>query len=96
MKEAQAYLPELLPTKVEAMDLTYYCDGVKRHLVCIPYSVENLHRMALDLRIGKHWFHAGEKAHYDLPKTRIAEITSKCQLVNSRTILTIIKTGKLE
>lgn len=31
----------------------YVTDG-KRHLVCIPYSVENLHQMAADLGIGRH------------------------------------------
>ena len=34
----------------------YVTDG-KRHLVCIPYSTENLHAMATDLGIGRHWFH---------------------------------------
>lgn len=77
-------------------DLIYYCDGIKRHLVCIPYSVANLHRMALDLQIKTCWFHSGKKAHYDLPKTRIHEISAKCVLVDSRTILTIIKTGEIE
>lgn len=95
MKITQAYLPVLLPSVARIDDLTYYCDGVKRHLVCIPYSIVNLHRMALDLSLSRVWFHAGEKAHYDLPKTRIDEISAKCQLVNSRIILTIIKTGKL-
>jgi hypothetical protein len=51
--------------------------------------------MAHALQIGRHWFHAGEKTHYDLPKSRIAEITAKCEQVNSRTILTIIKTGNI-
>lgn len=95
MRITQAHFPELLPSEAETNDLTYYCDGIKRHLVCIPYSIINLHRMALNLGLSRAWFHAGEKAHYDLPKTRIAEISDKCELVNSRIILTIIKTGKL-
>ena len=96
MKLAQAYVPQILAALNTIHDLVYYCDGAKRHLVCIPYSVANLHRMALNLGLSRAWFHSGEKAHYDLPKTRIAEITAKCVLVNSRTILTIIKTGILE
>lgn len=59
------------------MDLKYYCDN-KRHLVCKPYSKENLHVMAADLGIGQHWFH---KDHYDIPKTRINEIMNKCIIV---------------
>ncbi len=65
----------------------YVTDG-KRHLVCIPYSVENLHEMAADLSIGRHWFH---KNHYDIPKKRIDEITSKCTIVSSKDIVKIIR-----
>ena len=49
-----------------------YCDD-KRHLVCIPYSVQNLHRMAEDLGIRKCWFH---KNHYDIPKGMINFVTN--------------------
>lgn len=65
----------------------YVTDG-KRHLVCIPYSVENLHEMAADLGIGRHWFH---KNHYDIPKKRMDEIASKCMLVSSKDIVKIIR-----
>ena len=54
--------------------MKYYCDD-QRHLVCIPYSIENLHKMAEDLNINKCWFH---KNHYDIPKRRIKEIQEKC------------------
>ena len=65
----------------------YVTDG-KRHLVCIPYSTENLHKMATDLGIGRHWFH---KNHYDIPKKRMDEISSKCILVSSKDIVKIIR-----
>ena len=67
--------------------MIYYCDS-QRHLVCIPYSIENLHKMAEDLNIKRCWFH---KNHYDIPKRRIKEITDKCIIVDSKEILTIIK-----
>lgn len=67
--------------------LTYYCDN-KRHLVCKPYSIENLHRMANELNIKKCWFH---KTHYDIPKRRIDEIQSKCTIVSPKEIVNIIK-----
>lgn len=57
--------------------LTFYSDN-KRHLVCLPYSVENLHIMANILSIDKCWFH---KDHYNIPKKRIDEIQSKTQIV---------------
>ena len=72
-------------------DLKYYCDS-HRHLVCVPYSIENLHRMARSLGIDRAWLHRGkDKAHYDIPKHRINEISSKCTIVSSSDILKIIK-----
>lgn len=66
--------------------LTYLCDG-KRHLICIPYSIPNLHIMANSLNIKQCWFH---KDHYDIPKRRIVEITSKCKIVSSKELVRII------
>ena len=70
--------------------LEYVCDDA-RHLVCTPYSVENLHRMAGELGIGRHWFHAGRLAHYDIPKRRVQEIATKCRIVTSHELLAVIK-----
>ena len=66
--------------------MKYLCDDF-RHLICVPYSVENLHKMAAELGIKKCWFH---KDHYDIPKRRIGEIQGKCEVISSRTILEII------
>lgn len=72
-------------------DLTYYCDD-ERHLVCVPYSVHNLHLMAADLGIHRCWFHSGSRyPHYDIPKRRIAEIQGKCNVVGVRDILKIVR-----
>lgn len=71
--------------------MEYYCD-TQRHLVCVPYSLENLHEMARDLGIKPCWFH---KDHYDIPKKRITEIQAKCKVIKPREILSIIKNGKL-
>ena len=67
--------------------MTYYCDS-NRHLICVPYSIENLHKMAKDLGIKKHWFH---KDHYDIPKSRIEEIEAKCLKITSKEIVKLIK-----
>ena len=76
--------------------LRYFCD-VGRHLVCLPYSVENLHAMAADLGIKRCWWHSGASyAHYDIPKRRIAEIKSKCTVVTGREILRIVKGERTE
>lgn len=72
-------------------ELTFYCDNA-RHLVCVPYTVENLHRMARELGIHPCWFHRNASyPHYDIPKRRIAEIQAKCKVVSSRVILAIVK-----
>jgi hypothetical protein len=67
--------------------MEFVCDN-KRHLVCIPYSIENLHKMAEELDIKRCWFH---KDHYDIPKRRIEEIQNKCRIVTSREIVGIVR-----
>lgn len=69
--------------------MEYFTDG-KRHLVCLPFSVENLHEMAFDLGIHRCWFHAGKYPHYEIPKRRIDEITAKCTMISSKELLKII------
>lgn len=73
--------------------LRYLCDR-SRHIVCLPYSIENLHAMARDLRLSRGWFHAGRWPHYDMPENRIAELTARCEVVSPRVILNIIRTGR--
>lgn len=72
-------------------ELVYYSDH-KRHLVCYPYSIENLHLMAEDLRIKNCWFH---KDHYDIPKKRIDEIKERTVNVSSKDIVKIIRGEEL-
>lgn len=68
--------------------MKYFCDD-NRHLVCVPYSRENLHAMAEDLGIKRCWFHSGRHPHYDIPKRRVTEIQAKCTVVSNRDILRI-------
>jgi len=68
-----------------------YCDGPGRHLVCVPYSTENLHHVAATLGIKRCWFTAGRHPHYDIPKRRIQEIMGKARVVDTETILDIIR-----
>lgn len=75
------------------VELEYYCDE-QRHLVCIPYNVENLHLMATDLGIKRSWFHRKRNAkHYDIPKLRFKEICEKCNLISGTALYRIIKDG---
>lgn len=71
------------------LPLKYYCDD-SRHLICIPYSIENLHQMATILNLNKSWFHSGKFPHYDVPKRRIEEIQTKCEIVSKKEIINII------
>lgn len=71
--------------------MKFYCDKA-RHLVCVPYSVANLHQMAEFLGIRRCWFHPSKSGeHYDIPASRIAEISQKCINVDSRAILRICR-----
>jgi hypothetical protein len=68
--------------------ISYVCDKA-RHLVCLPYSIENLHAMAKALDIKRGWFH---RDHYDIPKRRVEEIKTRChEVVSSREIVAIIR-----
>ena len=70
--------------------LKFYTDG-KRHLVCLPYNIENLHLMAVELRLHSNWFHNGRNPHYDLPIRRMKELEEKCIIVSSKDIVKICK-----
>ena len=73
------------------IELEYYCDS-HRHLVCIPYSIPNLHLMAKDLEIKMSWFHRKKGfQHYDIPIKRVKEIIGKCTQVSSRDLVKIVK-----
>jgi hypothetical protein len=73
--------------------MKYICDN-NRHLICLPYSVNNLYKMADSLNIKKCWFH---KNHYDIPKKRIVEIMSKCEIISTKEIIKIInKSAKID
>lgn len=74
MRSLSTQVPEHLSN---VSSLRFYCDE-GRHLVCVPYSVENLHRMADEQGIKRCWFHNGSYAHYDIPKRRRAEIVHGC------------------
>jgi len=70
--------------------MEFFCDTM-RHLVCKPYSVENLHKMASILNIKRCWFHNCSNPHYDIPKMRIKEISDKCTMISAKELLRIIK-----
>ncbi len=68
------------------LEMKYLTDR-KRHLICLPYSIENLHKMADELELNKCWFH---KNHYDIPKKRVTEIEALCEIITTREIVRII------
>lgn len=77
---------DYLKEELHKDDIVYYCDN-KRHLVCKPYSLDNLHLMAKELKIKKCWFHIN---HYDIPVKRMEEIMKRCTVVSSKEIVRII------
>lgn len=71
--------------------MRFFSDSM-RHLVCYPYSIENLHAMARELGIKRCWFHAGSRyPHYDVPKLRVIEIASRTAVVKPIVVLGIVK-----
>lgn len=65
--------------------MLYVADNY-RHLVCIPYSLANLHKMARELGIKRGWY---EKGHYDIPKGKIDQVLSVCTVVSPKLIVRI-------
>lgn len=66
-----------------------YLADKQRHLICIPFSVENLHAMARVFGIKPHWFHKRIYSHYDIPKRRLTEILGdpRVEVVSPRKLL---------
>ena len=73
--------------------MKFYCDK-SRHLICEPYSINNLHEMANILNIKRCWYHNNKYPHYDIPKKRIDEIMSRCEVITSHQLLSIIINSK--
>lgn len=72
------------------MSLQPICDN-QRHLIVKPYNIPNLHAMAEQLGIQRHWFHSSPYPHYDIPQRRRQEIESKTTMVSPKQLLKIIK-----
>jgi hypothetical protein len=62
-------------------------DKIRQKELDKPYSIENLHQMAVELGIKRCWFH---KNHYDIPVRRQTEIEGKCTIISSKEIVKII------
>jgi len=63
----------------------------KKHLICVPYSIENLHKTAEEFKIDVCWF---KKNHYFIggyPEETIEEIAKKCKIVSQANIVEIIQ-----
>lgn len=58
-----------------------------RHIICVPYSIDNLHRMAEELGIKRCWFH---KNHYDAPKRMHAQLLERFGTTCPRVIMAFI------
>lgn len=66
------------------------CDNY-RHLVCYPFTIDNLHTVAKRLNIKRCWYHAGNNPHYDIPKRRKEEIMTQCIVFESKELLNLIR-----
>ena len=62
-----------------------------RHLICIPYSVKNLHALAEQLGIARCWYHPGHHPHYDIPRYLNEELKQRYGTVTPREIVKVIQ-----
>lgn len=76
--------------------LRYFSDS-QRHLVCWPYTVDNLHKMAKILGIKRCWYDPNPAhPHYDVPQKDMRVIRNRTEVVSPREILKIVKGGTPE
>lgn len=75
------------------VNLQLICD-TKRHLICTPYSIQNLHMMADFLNIKRCWFHNGKHPHYDIPKKRMRDVMAQCEILSTKDLIHIINSYK--
>jgi len=68
-----------------------YLYDKERHLICHPYSIQNLHIMARKIGIKKCWFHSGKYPHYDIPLYKLDEVKRLGVEASKRDILNVIK-----
>lgn len=73
--------------KKSVEELIYITDGVG-NVICLPYSVENLHKMADDLGIAKRWYRNG---HYNVPKEIADGLEEKCDKVTTTTLFRTVR-----
>ena len=74
----------------EEEPLTYLCDQ-NRHLICLPFTWENMQRMAAELQLKRKTLSkVPNKRFYRIPFDRLLEIEYQCEVVPAWRILEII------
>lgn len=82
-------MPRLKPAPDDGRILTYFYDK-NRHLVCLPYNVENLHLMARRLGISRSWFHGSKDnrhPHYDVPVSMMGHVGNSAVLLTPKGVV---------
>lgn len=78
------------------MKLEYYCDN-QGHLVCLPYTIDNLHQMANELGLDQSHFKSHPKhAHYLISDNQKDTIMPQCHLVSSKHIIYIVRSRNIK
>jgi hypothetical protein len=74
--------------------LRYLCDE-NRHLICLPFSLENMKRMAFELELKRKCLSkVPGKRFYRIPLGRLDEIMHQCEVVAAWEILEIITSNE--
>lgn len=74
----------------EGIELRYLCDE-NRHLICLPFSLENMKEMLFQLELKRKGLSKIPcKRFYRIPFDRLEEIMAQCEVVAAWEILEII------
>lgn len=73
----------------DMLAIRYLCDEAG-HLICTPYTTENLHVAARHLTLGPLFYKTEPYPHYAVPWMRIEDVRAKCDAVEEAAILAIV------
>lgn len=68
-------------------ELLFLSDG-RRNLICVPYSIENMKKMADELGIKKTWL---KKDRFVIPEDYFEVVETKCNIVSTQTLFRTLK-----
>ena len=72
-------------------DSLIYCLDDDLHLICMPYSDENIRMMAEHLKLVRNWLVSGRHKYYEVPLHEAQRIASQTLRVSHGQLISVIE-----